>query len=125
MSLQVNQYLVYLGRDEEAQVTRDDDHHRPPRPPPFQYAPSIHHSSLSQHVPNPTPLAQSTPRSVTQLPSSTTTIASADTQRSRQSQYQTITTTPKRSFTYTTSKTNSVLGCRFQMMQRIFQIILI
>ncbi|CAF4341252.1 unnamed protein product, partial [Adineta steineri] len=31
MSLQANQYLVYLGRDEEKLVTRDDDHHRPPR----------------------------------------------------------------------------------------------
>lgn len=111
MSLQANQYLVYLGRDDEAQVTRDEDHHRPPRPPPFQYTTSLHRTdqtSLSQHVPNPTPLAQSTPRSVTQLPSSTTTITSADTQRSRQSQYQTITTTPKRSFTYLTSRQTSV-----------------
>lgn len=116
MSLQANQYLVYLGRDDEAQVTRDEDHHRPPRPPPFQYTTSLHRTdqtSLSQHVPNPTPLAQSTPRSVTQLPSSTTTIASADTQRSRQSQYQTITTTPKRSFTYLTSRTTKQISIVF------------
>lgn len=93
MSLQANQYLVYLGRDEENHVTRDDDHHRPPRPP------SIHYST--QRVPNSTPLAQSTPRSVTQIPTSTTTLTSAHTERSRQSQYQTI-TTPNRSFTYLT-----------------------
>jgi hypothetical protein len=107
MSLQANQYLVYLGRDDEQQVTRDDDHHRPPRPPPIQYTSSSlnrsDHTSLPQHVPNPTPLAQSTPRSVTQVPSSTTTIASIDTQRSRQSQYQTINNTPSRSFNYMTS----------------------
>ncbi len=109
MSLQANQYLVYLGRDEEKQVTRDDDHHRPPRPPSTHYtSSSLHHSdhpSLAQHVPNPTPLAQSTPRSVTQVPSSTTTLASVDTQRSRQSQYQTInSSTPNRSFNYLTSR---------------------
>lgn len=111
MSLQANQYLVYLGRDEEKQVTRDDEHHRPPRPPPIHYSSSsLHrsdHTSLSQHVPNPTPLAQSTPRSVTQIPSSTTTtITSHDTHRSRQSQYQTINNTPNRSFNYMTSKNN-------------------
>jgi hypothetical protein len=106
MSLQANQYLVYLGRDEEKHVTRDDEHHRPPRPPPIHYSSSLHHSnhtSLSQHVPNPTPIAQSTPRSITQIPSSTTTLASVDTQHSRQSQYQTINNTPNRSFNYLTS----------------------
>jgi len=104
MSLQANQYLVYLGRDEEKHVTRDDEHHRPPRPPPIHYSSSLHHSNLSQHVPNPTPIAQSTPRSITQIPSSTTTLASVDTQHSRQSQYQTINNTPNRSFNYLTSK---------------------
>jgi len=111
MSLQANQYLVYLGRDEEQHVTRDNDddhHHRPPRPPPIYYSSSsLHrsdHTNLPQHVPNPTPLAQSTPRSVTQIPSSTTTtLTSVDTQRSRQSQYQTINNTPNRSFNYMTS----------------------
>jgi hypothetical protein len=106
MSLQANQYLVYLGRDDEQQVTRDDDH-RPPRPPPIQYASSSltrsDHTSLPQHVPNPTPIAQSTPRSVSQLPSSTTTMASVDTQRSRQSQYQAVNNTPSRSYHYITS----------------------
>lgn len=110
MSLQANQYLVYLGRDEENHVTRDDDHHNhpppPPRPPSLHYSTSIHrsdHPSLTQQVPNSTPLAQSTPRSVTQLPSTTTTLTSVHTERSRQSQYQTITNTPNRSFNYMTS----------------------
>jgi len=106
MSLQANQYLVYLGRDDENQVTRDDDH-RPPRPPPssLHYSSSIHrtdHLNLPQHVPNPTPIAQSTPRSVTQIPTATT-LQSMDTHRSRQSQYHTMTNTPNRSFTYLTS----------------------
>ena len=110
MSLQANQYLVYLGRDDEKHVTRDnDDHqHRPPRPPPIHYSTSLHrsdHTNLPQHVPNPTPLAQSTPRSISQVPSSTTTLASVDTHRSRQSQYQTMNNTPNRSFSYMTSKT--------------------
>ena len=114
MSLRANQYLVYLGRDDEKQVTRDDDHHRPPRPPPpLNYPSAIHrsdHSNLPQHVPNPTPIAQSTPRSINQLPSSTTTtIASVDTQRSRQSQYHTMTNTPNRSFNYLTSKNKTNL----------------
>ncbi|CAF2141597.1 unnamed protein product [Rotaria magnacalcarata] len=110
MSLQANQYLVYLGREEENHVTRDEDddhhHHRPPRPPSLHYSTSINrseHHSLTQHVPNSTPLAQSTPRSVTQLPSSTTTMISVHTERSRQSQYQTITNTPNRSFNYLTN----------------------
>jgi hypothetical protein len=106
MSLQANQYLVYLGRDDEKHVTRDDDHHRPPRPPPIHYSTSLHrsdHINLPQHLSNPTPLAQSTPRSVGQVPLSTTTLTSIDTQRSRQSQYQTINTTPSRSFNYMTS----------------------
>jgi len=111
MSLQANQYLVYLGRDEEKHVTRDDDHHRPPRPPPIHYSTSLQrtdHTHLSQHVPNPTPLAQSTPRSITQIPSSTTTLTSANTQHSRQSQYQMMNNTPNRSFNYITSiKQNS------------------
>ncbi|CAF4241375.1 unnamed protein product, partial [Rotaria magnacalcarata] len=101
--------LVYLGREEENHVTRDEDddhhHHRPPRPPSLHYSTSINrseHHSLTQHVPNSTPLAQSTPRSVTQLPSSTTTMIPVHTERSRQSQYQTITNTPNRSFNYLT-----------------------
>ncbi|CAF3696728.1 unnamed protein product [Rotaria sordida] len=115
MSLQVNKYLVYLGRDEENHVTRDDDdhhhHHRPPRPPSIHYTTSLHrtdHTNLSQHVPNSTPLAQSTPRSITQIPSTTTTLTSVHTERSRQSQYQTINNTPNRSFNYITSASQSI-----------------
>ena len=107
MSLQASQYLVYLGLDEEQHVTRDDDHHQPPRPPPIQYSTSIHRSdqtNLSHHVPTSTPLAQSTPRSVTQIPASATTVTSVNTRHSRQSQYQTIKSTPSRSFTYIPSK---------------------
>jgi hypothetical protein len=116
MSLQANQYLVYLGRDDEKLVTRDD--HRPPRPPPMHCPTYLHrsdHISLPQHVPNPTPLAQSTPRSINQVPpSSTTTVTSIDTQRSRQSQYQTMNNTPNRSFTYMTSlKTNFFISFLF------------
>ncbi|CAF3932756.1 unnamed protein product [Adineta steineri] len=111
MSLQANQYLVYLGRDEEKLVTRDDDHHRPPRPPPIHYSTSLQrtdHTNLAQHVPSSTPLAQSTPRSVTQIPTSTTTLASVNTQHSRQSQYQTINTTPNRSFNYIPNTIQSI-----------------
>ena len=97
MSLQANRYLVYLGRDEDNHVTHDDSHHRPPRPPSMHYSTSLQRSdrinltsNLSQRVPNSTPLAQSTPRSMTQLPSSTTI---STTEHSRQSQYQTINNT--------------------------------
>ena len=94
-------------------MTRDYDDHqhqsytnRPPRPPPFSAA--MHRAeptlNLPQQVPNSTPLAQSTPRSVIQIPPSTTTSATVtplDTQRSRQSQYQPISaTTSQRSFPY-------------------------
>jgi len=104
MSLKATQYLVYLGRDEENDVTRDhDDHqhqsssvHRPPRPP-APLSSTVH----SQQVPNSTPLAQSTPRSISHVPPSTTTVTTIDTQRSRQSQYQPISaTTSQRSFPY-------------------------
>ena len=111
MSLQANQYLVYLGREDEKQVSRDyDDHqhysHRPPRPPPMNHYPGSAHRSdsthftpnLPQHVPNSTPLAQSTPRSLPQAPSSTTTVTSMETQRSRHAQHHTMATTPSRLF---------------------------
>ena len=110
MSLQANQYLVYLGREEEKQVSRDyDDHqhysHRPPRPPPMHYSGSAHRSdsthftpNLPQHVPNSTPLAQSTPRSLPHVPSTTTTVTSMETQRSRHAQHHTLASTPNRLF---------------------------
>ncbi|CAF1622622.1 unnamed protein product, partial [Adineta ricciae] len=123
MSLQANQYLVYLGRDEEQHVTRDDDHHRPPRPPPIQYSTSIHRSdqtNLSHHVPTSTPLAQSTPRSVTQIPTSaTTTVTSVNTRHSRQSQYQTINSTPSRSFTYIPNTAQTIPPSRPSSSSRI------
>ncbi|CAF4592416.1 unnamed protein product [Rotaria sp. Silwood1] len=111
MSLQANQYLVYLGRDEENHVTRDDDddhHHRPPRPPSIHYSTSLNrtdHRNLIQHVPNSTPLAQSTPRSITQIPSTTTTLASIHTERSHPTQYN---NTPSRSFNYITNTSQSI-----------------
>ncbi|CAF4543451.1 unnamed protein product, partial [Rotaria sp. Silwood2] len=129
MSLKANQYLVYLGRDEENHVTRDeddDDHHhhnhRPPRPPSIHFSTSLNHTehtNLTQHVPNSTPLAQSTPRSVTQIPSTTTTLASVHTERSRQSQYQTINSTPNRPFNYITNTSQSILPPRPSSSSRL------
>ena len=113
ISLQANRYLVYLGRDEENCVTRDENHHyRPPRPPPIHYSTSSHRndhkklvSSVPQHVPSRTPLAQSTPRSVMHLPSSTTTttLTSIHSEHPRQSKFQMISDVSNRSYNYMTS----------------------
>lgn len=108
MSLQSKNYLVYLGREEnekekEEHVTRDlDDHQRlvetpPPRPTVPPSSRSVSKNSIQQ-VPSSTIFGQSTARSFVQAPSSTSTLTSIESQRSRFTQNPTpFNKTPSRS----------------------------